>query len=77
MAQDDSLRQAKASLIEQGDKAERKLNWLLRGRLADAIRDRAWNAGRHEQRGMSGWCVACSAGTAPASEHWFVIEITW
>ncbi|MEN8656193.1 hypothetical protein ABCR94_38750 [Streptomyces sp. 21So2-11] len=41
LAQDDSLRQAKASLIEQGDKAERKLNWLLRGRLADAIRDRA------------------------------------
>jgi DNA repair exonuclease SbcCD ATPase subunit len=41
LAQDDTLRQAKASLIEQGDKAERKLNWLLRGRLADAIRDRA------------------------------------
>nr|WP_168723185.1 hypothetical protein [Streptomyces sp. SAT1]ANO42851.1 hypothetical protein A8713_037045 [Streptomyces sp. SAT1] len=41
LAQDDSLRQAKASLIEQGDKAERKLNRLLRGRLADAIRDRA------------------------------------
>nr|WP_239135452.1 hypothetical protein [Streptomyces sp. SID12488] len=41
LAQDDSLRQVKASLIEQGDKAERKLNWLLRGRLADAIRDRA------------------------------------
>jgi chromosome segregation ATPase len=41
LAQDDSLRQAKASLIEQGEKAERKLNWLLRGRLADAIRDRA------------------------------------
>ncbi|MEW1678119.1 hypothetical protein AB0O47_33510 [Streptomyces noursei] len=39
--QDDLLRQAKASLIEQGDKAEKKLNWLLRGRLADAIRDRA------------------------------------
>ncbi|MGC5041038.1 hypothetical protein ACLQ2C_36485 [Streptomyces sp. DT73] len=39
--QDDSVRQANASLIEQGDKAERKLNWLLRGRLADAIRDRA------------------------------------
>ncbi|MGW3494842.1 CopG family transcriptional regulator [Streptomyces sp. NPDC001020] len=32
LAQDDTLRQAKASLIEQGDKAERKLNWLLRGR---------------------------------------------
>ncbi|MFH8411367.1 hypothetical protein ACH4FX_42420 [Streptomyces sp. NPDC018019] len=41
LAWDDSLRQAKASLIEQGDKAQRKLNWLLRGRLADAIRDRA------------------------------------
>ncbi|MFD6133562.1 hypothetical protein ACFWC2_30450 [Streptomyces diastaticus] len=41
LAQDDTLRQAKASLIEQGDKAERKLNWLLRGRLADAVRDRA------------------------------------
>ncbi|MGW5927006.1 hypothetical protein ACWF2L_12225 [Streptomyces anulatus] len=41
LAQDDSLRQAKAALIEQGDKAEKKLNWLLRGRLADAIRDRA------------------------------------
>ncbi|WP_028815218.1 hypothetical protein [Streptomyces flavidovirens] len=41
LAQDDSLRQAKASLIEQGDKAERKLNWLLRSRLAEAIRDRA------------------------------------
>ncbi|MFB1046803.1 hypothetical protein [Streptomyces chrestomyceticus] len=41
LARDDSLRQAKASLIEQGDKAQRKLNWLLRGRLADAIRDRA------------------------------------
>lgn len=41
LAQGDTLRQAKASLIEQGDKAERKLNWLLRGRLADAIRDRA------------------------------------
>ncbi|MFF5859582.1 hypothetical protein ACFY8B_28855 [Streptomyces sp. NPDC012751] len=41
LAQDDTLRQAKASLIEQGDKAERKLNWLLHGRLADAIRDRA------------------------------------
>ncbi|WP_410540127.1 hypothetical protein [Streptomyces sp. KL2] len=41
LAQDDTLRQAKASLIEQGDKAERKLNWLLRGRLADAIRNRA------------------------------------
>nr|WP_030417478.1 hypothetical protein [Streptomyces rimosus] len=41
LARDDSLRQAKASLIEQGDKAQRKLNWLLRGRLADAVRDRA------------------------------------
>ncbi|MEU5836324.1 hypothetical protein ABZ820_22020 [Streptomyces diacarni] len=41
LAQDNTLLQAKASLIEQGDKAERKLNWLLRGRLADAIRDRA------------------------------------
>ncbi|MER6523062.1 hypothetical protein ACFWHQ_39475 [Streptomyces sp. NPDC060334] len=41
LAQDDTLRQAKATLIEQGDKAEKKLNWLLRGRLADAIRDRA------------------------------------
>lgn len=41
LAQDDCLRQAKASLIEQGDKAERKLNWRLRGRLAEAIRDRA------------------------------------
>ncbi|MGW3341359.1 hypothetical protein ACWDCL_28245 [Streptomyces sp. NPDC001009] len=41
LAQDDTLWQAKASLIEQGDKAERKLNWLLRGRLADAVRDRA------------------------------------
>ncbi|MFB7852349.1 hypothetical protein ACFC34_35775 [Streptomyces sp. NPDC056053] len=41
LAQDDSLRQAKASLIDRGDKAERKLNWLLRTRLADAIRDRA------------------------------------
>ncbi|MFD3665785.1 hypothetical protein ACFWVF_35135 [Streptomyces sp. NPDC058659] len=41
LAQDDTLRQAKALLIEQGDKAERKLNWLLRGRLADEIRDRA------------------------------------
>ncbi|MFF0116769.1 hypothetical protein [Streptomyces prasinus] len=39
LVQDDT--QAKASLIEQGDKAERKLNWLPRGRLADAIRDRA------------------------------------
>lgn len=34
LAQDDALRQAKASLIEQGDKAERKLNWLLRDSLA-------------------------------------------
>ncbi|MFB7919561.1 hypothetical protein [Streptomyces sp. NPDC056061] len=41
LAQDDSLRQAKASLIDQGDRAERKLNLLLRSRLADAIRDRA------------------------------------
>ncbi|WP_199781419.1 hypothetical protein [Streptomyces sp. SPB074] len=39
--QDDALRKTKTSLIEQGEKAERKLNWLLRGRLADAIRDRA------------------------------------
>jgi hypothetical protein len=41
LAQDDSLRQAKASLIEEGDKAERKMSWLLRGRLVEAIRDRA------------------------------------
>ncbi|GAA2264904.1 hypothetical protein GCM10010232_66370 [Streptomyces amakusaensis] len=41
LAQDDFLLQAKASLIEQGDKAERELNRLLRGRLADAVRDRA------------------------------------
>ncbi|WP_333751505.1 hypothetical protein [Streptomyces sp. IBSBF 2394] len=41
LSQDDTLRQAKASLIEEGDKAERKLDWLLRGRLADAVRDRA------------------------------------
>ncbi|KPC78306.1 hypothetical protein ADL27_48545 [Streptomyces sp. NRRL F-6602] len=41
LTQDDELRSAKASLIEQGSKAEKKLDWLLRGRLADAIRDRA------------------------------------
>lgn len=41
LTQDDRLRQAKASLIEEGDKAERKPNWLLPGRLADVVRDRA------------------------------------
>ncbi|WP_308014157.1 hypothetical protein [Streptantibioticus parmotrematis] len=35
------LRQAKASLIEQGDKAQKKRTWHLRSRLAEVIRDRA------------------------------------
>ncbi|MEU3356069.1 hypothetical protein [Streptomyces sp. NPDC037389] len=41
LAQDDVLRQAKTSLIDQGDKAQKKLEWLLRGRLAEAVSRRA------------------------------------
>ncbi|MFJ9634955.1 hypothetical protein ACIRU8_45420 [Streptomyces sp. NPDC101175] len=41
LAQDEALRQTKASPIEKGTAAERELNSVLRGRLADAIRQRA------------------------------------
>ncbi|WP_331723980.1 hypothetical protein [Streptomyces sp. NBC_00005] len=41
LAQDDVLRQAKASLIDKGARAERKLHGVLHGRLADSIRGRA------------------------------------
>lgn len=39
--QDDALRETKASLLEESDKAEKELTALLRGCLADAIRDRS------------------------------------
>ncbi|MEU2931046.1 hypothetical protein ABZ636_39560 [Streptomyces sp. NPDC007251] len=58
LAQDHVLRQAKARLIEQGDKAEKKLGWLLRGRLADAIRDRAV---------MPVWLVTVLGAVPPAN----------
>ncbi|MDI3408365.1 hypothetical protein [Streptomyces cavernicola] len=39
--QDDALLASKAALLQKAEKAEKKLDWLLRGRLADAVRDRA------------------------------------
>ncbi|MEV4443506.1 hypothetical protein AB0K09_31850 [Streptomyces sp. NPDC049577] len=41
LAQDEVLRRAKASLIERGEKAQKKLEWLLHGRLVEAVAMRA------------------------------------
>lgn len=41
LRRDERVRREKTHLIEEGDKARKKLDWQLRGRLAEAIRDRA------------------------------------
>ncbi|MGW0771556.1 hypothetical protein [Streptomyces sp. NPDC002676] len=58
LAQDDALRDAKASLIEQGNKAEKKLGSLLHGRLTDAIRARTV---------VPVWFVTVLGGVPPAN----------
>ncbi|MFE5484120.1 hypothetical protein [Streptomyces sp. NPDC056527] len=63
LARDEKLRSAKASVLDAGDKAQRKLEWMLRSCLADAIRDRAL---------LPMWFVTVLGPVAPAdrTQEW-------